>query len=45
LSTIVILESDGVVGRRDVERVDVEAAAGNHAGHARQNPELVLNED
>lgn len=30
---------------RDVKRVDVEAAAGEHAGHARKHAELVFNED
>jgi hypothetical protein len=35
----------GVVGRRDIERIDVEAPARDHAGDARQYPELVLNED
>ena len=34
-----------IVRRRDVERVDVEAAAGKHPGDARQNAKLVLNED
>jgi hypothetical protein len=33
------------MGRRDIERVDVEAAAGDHPGDTRQYPELVLNED
>ena len=34
-----------IVSRGDIERINVEAAAGKHAGNARQNPELVLNED
>ena len=35
----------GVVGRGDVERVDVEAPAGNHAGEPGQDAELGLNQD
>ena len=48
---LVALEDGGdprqrrVMRGRDVKRVDVEAAAGKHAGDAGQNAELVLNED
>jgi hypothetical protein len=33
------------MGGGNVQRVDVEAAAGEHAGHARKDAELVFNKD
>ena len=34
-----------VMRGRNVQRIDIEAAPGEHPGHARQNAELVFNED
>jgi len=48
---IIALEDDreprqrGILRRSDVERVNVEAAAGEHASDARQHAELIFNED